>query len=636
MRKKTVYVLLLLALLLISGQGILAQAKVVYWNEWNVVIDNIDTAENRFDVREIYEVAFSGTFRFGSAFIPDNNLTSIANVQVYEAGNLLRQSCLSGAGTYCAERVQGGTSITYYFAQTITDASQNFEIRYTVHGALRSYEGGDQLWWAAIPSEHYGFSIGSSTVTVTLPPDFAPRDGIDPAVTYGAPTQIEVVGNKVVARTINSLGGNDYLEIRVQYPHDPRMAQPGWQEKFDERREFEEKVKPVLDLALIALGILLALGGPLAMFALWYAKGRDPQVGPVPEYLAEPPSDLPPAVVGTLVDEKADLQDVLSTVIDLGVRGYLVIEEKHKAKVLWFGGGSAFTFKRTDKPLDDLQQFEKRIIQKVFSSKLERDLEDLKYKFYQYVPKLQDDLYTELVKRKLVTSKPTTTRNLYVGVGGAILGLAVVLGILALSGMDAYTEALVCVPMALGVAGIAVMAMGQYMPTKTRKGAEEAVKWLAFKHYLENLEKYTSVDAAAKHFEAYLPYAIAFGLDRSWIRRMSRVPSVGIPPWYFPTYRGGAYGRGYRAGTPFPKQSLPSARDVLPGELARRGGGLNEMAGGLSNSMNSISDGLTNMLNSASRTFTSRPSSSGGGGGGFSGGGGGGGGFSGGGSRGFG
>ena len=42
-------------------------------------------------------------------------------------------------------------------------------------------------------------------------------------------------------------------------------------------------------------------------------------------------------------------------------------------------------------------------------------------------------------------------------------------------------------------------------------------------------------------FAAYLGYAVAFGLERTWIRKFSAVPATPIPTWYFPYY-GGRYG----------------------------------------------------------------------------------------------
>jgi uncharacterized membrane protein len=622
MHKKHLLFCLLGLLLILPLQVVSAQSKSAFWEKWNVEIDNIDTTNNSFDVREIYSVSFTGTFRFGIRVIPLNNLEAFRNIQVYEGGYPLQASCSERPGTYCVQVVSGEMTVQYFFNQPVTDDSRLFEIHYTVVGALRSYEGGDQLWWAAIPSDHYGFSIGESTVTVELPPEYAPREGIDPVETSGVDTDIRIDGSTVEARATERLDGNEQLIIRVQYPHDPNAREPYWQADFDEDQDFNENVKPLIDLSMISLGILLALGGPLSMLALWYTKGRDPVIGPVPSYLTRPPSDLPPAVVGTLVDEKADLRDVLSTLIDLARREYLVIEEGRKAKFWIFGGDSEFTFKRTDKPVNNLRNFEKRILRKVFSSKLERSMESLKHKFYKHIPKLQDDLYEELVDQGLFTKKPKSTRDLYSGIGvSVIIGAFLVGTFFASALLENSTGTILCLPVALGVMGLAVVMVGQYIPAKTRKGAEEAAKWQAFREYLKNLEKYEQLETAASYFEEYLPYAIAFGIDDKWIRQMSGVATARMPAWYYPTYRGGGYSGGYRAGTPF-SQNFGG------------GGGLNDMAGGMSTGLNSISSGLTNMLNSASRTLNSRPSSSSSGGG-FSGGGGGGG-FSGGGSSGFG
>ncbi|MBC8171525.1 MAG: hypothetical protein H7X77_07620, partial [Anaerolineae bacterium] len=83
--------------------------RSVFWQRWDVDITNMDMVRNVFDVAEIYDVDFTGTFRFGSAVIPDINLESISNIQVLEAGNPLQQSCSGSFGTFCVENVQEGT-----------------------------------------------------------------------------------------------------------------------------------------------------------------------------------------------------------------------------------------------------------------------------------------------------------------------------------------------------------------------------------------------------------------------------------------------------------------------------------------------------------------------------------------------
>jgi uncharacterized membrane protein YgcG len=615
--------------LLLAG-SVLAQPRSVFWERWDVVIDNVDTTANRFDVTEITDVWFTGSFTFGSRVIALNNLDAIQDVRVREAGRPLQQACTEQPGTFCVTNTRDGLQIRYVFFEPITDRSQRFEIAYTVVGALRIYEGGDQIWWAAIPQEHFGFSIGASTITIQMPPGYGPREGIDPVEVFGTPATITVRGSTVTAQATGVIGGNDRFEIRMQYPHDPQAQVPGWQPSFDAQRAIFENVQPLLDLAALALAALIGLGGPLAMFAIWYQRGRDPRIGSVPAFLSDPPSDLPPALVGALIDEKVDTRDVMSTIIDLGHNGYLVIEEELTSAMFGMSKKREHTFKRTDKTDAGLRRFERRVLDQLFSSnQMEVSLDALKDTFYAAIPKVQDDLYADLVSEGFFRRKPNETRDFWNTVA---VGLFVVAGVIFIAGFaifETITPVTSLVPLALFVTGAAVSFFGTRMPSKTRKGAEEAARWQAFYKYMRYLEDYDSVEAAADRFSAYLPYAVAFGLDRSWVRKFSALERVPIPNWYYPTHIGQRYRGGYRPGTPLPPADY--------GGLARAGEGmsLDTMSEGLAGGLQSMSDGLTDMLDSASRVITSKPQSSGSGGrwsgGGFSGGG-----FSGGGSSGFG
>lgn len=637
MRRNSIAAFFIVITTLIFALPGVAQSRYVFWKEWDVLIDNVDVVNNRFDVTESYDIDFSGQFRFGSAVIPLTNLTTIRNVSVSENGRALERECSERNGTFCVENTSDGLSITYYFFNPIDNDSQRFEIRYTVEGALRIYEGGDQLWWVAIPPEHFGFPIGSATITVEMPAGYGPREGVDPVETYGAPGQINVQGTTITAIVTRQIEGDESFEIRVQYPHHPDAQPASWQASFDEQRNYDERTRPLLDLGLIAISLLLALGGVVGLYALWYMRGRDPQVGPVPTYLTEPPSALRPAIAGTLLDETADMRDVMSTILDLAQRGYLVIEEQQTEGLFGIKSNS-FTFKRSDKATSDLQAHERRLFDALFSSgRMERTLESLRNSFYRVVPTLKSDLYSALVTESLFTTSPQTTRSLYSSIGVVLLVIAGLFMCAASELGSDLSNALFCVPMSLGAVGFLALITGQYMPAKTRKGAEEAAKWRAFREYLVNLEKYADVEQAASKFEQYLPYATAFGLDRAWIRRFASLSNAPIPNWYYPTYLGGRYRGGYTAGTPIPR---PNTLDLAraPGD----GLSLDNVSSGLSGGLENISNGLTSMLDSASRAMTSQPQqsqssgrwSSGGrgwsGGGGFRGGG------SGGGSRGFG
>lgn len=605
MFRRMMVILSILPLLLVVLPAA-AQTRSVFWQRWDVTIDNIDTAANQFTVAETHDVYFTGSFSFGSRVIGRQNTSDIRNVRVFEGDRALTAGCSEARGTFCLSETSDGLSVRYYFFEPVNNATRVFRIEYTVLGALRVYEGGDQLWWTAIPEEHFGFSIGSSTVTVRMPAGFAPREGIDPVVTYGAPTNVRVDGGVVRATTTGTIGGNDHLEIRVQYPHDPAARPATWQAAYDERAAFETGLKPLLDLGAVALSVLIGLGGTLGAFGLWYTRGRDPEIGPVPEYLSEPPSDLRPAVVGTLIDERADTRDILSILLDLANRGYLVIEENQTADLFGIWKSRSFVFKRTDKNFNDLAPHERNVMKKVFSgSKMECTLDSLKNRFYTVIPQVQRDLYKELVAQGFFNVSPNQTRMLWTGAGIVLAVLATVAFALPMAMLDQFSPAFICIPLALVVVAAAMFITSQAMPAKTRKGAEEAAKWRAFREYLRNLERYTAIDEAGGQFAKYLPYAVAFDLERSWIQKFKGIDTVAIPYWYYPTYRGGYYGGGFKAGSPLP---APDYSD-----LARAGGdlSLDRMSGGLADSLNSFSEGLTSMLNSASQVFVSQPASKG-------------------------
>jgi hypothetical protein len=108
----------------------------------DVAISNIDPAANSFTVAEITEVAFTGTFRFGSRVIPISRLEDIRDIRVYENDESLQEDCSEQPGTFCVSDTEEGRSIVYYFFQTVTDSVLVFRLEYTVIGSLRVYHGG--------------------------------------------------------------------------------------------------------------------------------------------------------------------------------------------------------------------------------------------------------------------------------------------------------------------------------------------------------------------------------------------------------------------------------------------------------------------------------------------------------------
>ena len=596
------------------------QLAALAWSRYDV--DILVNTNGTLTVTEIQTIAFTGgqSFRKGFAVIPQARGT-LSEVKVWEDSQTYTPSSSNQPYTFeTSTNDNGDLEIVWYFPPTV-NTTHTYHLQYTVRSGLLFYadRGYDRLQWKAIAPDHDA-PIAAATVTVRVPSGAAVlRAGVSndsPAVSGIAPDQLSAAFDAT-----GSLRSGQGLEVRLDFQHGVVAGSPpAWQFIYD----LQEQYKPLIDLVSLGLFALIAIGGTLLIVMRWYTKGRDPVTGVIAEYVAEPPSDLPPGVVGTLVDERADMQDILGTLIDLARRGFITMEELNTPGFMGIGSSRDFVFRRVaNADQSKLRPYEKLVLDRVVPND-ERKLSELKYKFYQHVSEIQTELYKEVVAAGLFPVRPDTVRSRW-GCGGVgVVAVAFILGMVVLAWLGDVTLSVGLPFVALAIVGGIAAVSGANMPVKTRPGAEAAAAWLAFKRYLSNLNRYAKVDEATDQFEKYLPYAIAFGIERSWINRFARVEAVPMPGWYYP------YGWG---------RIHPGAHSTFGGGVGNLGGGVPSVQGmsdGLAGSLQNMSSGLTSMLNSASSTFSSVPQSSGRSGGGWGGGGFSGGGGGGGGSRGFG
>jgi hypothetical protein len=624
MRKLRLLVLALIATLFLAPNfQARAQSKTLVWDRYDVSL----TIQPNGDLRvvEHQQIRFtSGTFTHGYRVIPLDKTEGISNVSISEPGGQTYQQVGYGGTpyTFTAQTSGGNLEIYWYFPQ-LSNTTRAYDIAYTVHGGVRIYDSGDKLQWIAIDNQR-DFPIEEASTTVFLPPG-AKFMTIDSA---GVNTQWRQSGDGTSVSFVadHGMSASDRMEIGVEFTHGIIPANPpSWQASVDQEESFNRTWRPVLNLLVGLIAVLLALGGPIGVYLLWYTRGRDPKVAGIPEYITEPPDNLPPGILGTLIDERADMQDVVASIVDLARRGYIKIEETETEGFLGLGS-SDFVFHKTNDDLGELTDYEREIMRGIFTGhKTERELSDLKNKFYTRLPDIQKDLYKQLVTHGFFRSSPDRTRKLWIGIGIAVLAVAFVSGFVFFP-LATYAGALTCLPLALGVSGVAALVAGNFMPAKTRAGAEAALRWKAFKTYLSRIDQLKDIKESSDLFERYLPYAIAFGMNQSWVHKFSTMTNTPAPGWYIP------YGIPYGTGGGGRPGGLAS-----PSSMTGSGsGGLQSMSDSLSGGLQSMSDGLTQMLNSTGRVLGSAPSSSGSGGGGFSSGGFSGGGGGGGGSAGFG
>ncbi len=614
-----------------QAQAVAAQGQSFHMDPYNAEITI--NRDGSVDVIETLTYVYdSGTFRRATRHIPLGRVEGITGVAVAELVNGqwvdYRQAPYDYARTSAESTAQPGTFgtmtdggelwVRWIYRPTYGGSTRTFALRYHAAGAIRVYPDHYELQWKAIPPD-WDSPIYESEVQVHLPP------GVDAnSLQIASAPQVEAVreGSTITWRATNVDNG---LEVGVKLPPGALQAsQPSWQAGVDT----QERMAPVVNLALVILSLLIVAGGVLWGVRRWYLYGRDKPVKLLTDYLTEPPSDLPPGLVGTLLDESADVRDVIATVVDQAARGNLLIEQTERGGLF---SSSDFQYTLLNNSVQ--YRFEDMVLAAIFKHGNPVKLSDLKNTFYMDLPPIYAEMYRTLVALKYFPENPQAVRNRNRGLGMAMAFLGGVVIFCSFTVFSDFSPLLILPGIALVITGMIWVMIGGIMPRKTDFGAEQAEKWRAFGRYLEQIQRYTNVQAAADRFQKYLPYAVALGVERQLINQFNSVPAA-MPTWYRPygwyPYPYGQYPVGTAVGErttgagdgPAPAAGIPSFN---PAEA------MQSASESLAAGMQSMSDSFTAMVNSAASALTSQPSSKGGGGwggggGSFGGGGGGGGG----------
>jgi hypothetical protein len=581
--------------------------------------------DGSLDIAETLEFRFDfGSFKRGIREIPLDRVEGISDLRVAELvdGRAIDyqettfnedDDRASGVpGTFGIKEENDKLRVRWIYDET-SFGSKTFRLSYRANGALRAYDDHYQLYWKAIPDDAPG-GINAGQVEVILP------DGYDVgALQVDSEPSINAdrEGDRI---TWTAFSVNDGLEVGIKLPKTGpvQATKPSWQDGVDTM----ERIMVFVNLGMVILGVLLLIGGPLWTIWRWYRYGRDLPVGLHSDYVTEPPSDLPPGLVGTLLDESADVRDVIATVVDQGRKGNLVIRETSTGGLF---GSKDFQYEQTGSHVS--YRFEEMVNDSIFRHGNPVSLSDLKNQFYKDLSPIYAEMYRNLVAMKYFPEDPSAVRTRNVGIGVLFLILAAGVVAAQIFLFDGITLFGMIPTLGLAVTGLVRLAFARSMPRKTDFGAEQAQRWRAFRNYLQQMQQYTNVQAAADKYQQYLPYAVALGVDKELTRQFESVPAA-MPPYYIPM---GWYP--YPVGIPAGGQSMggPGGMSGDGGGAFDMGGAMQSMSEGLGSAMQGMSDSFTSMVNSASSILTSQPTSSGssggwgGGGGSFGGGGGGGG-----------
>jgi uncharacterized membrane protein len=399
------------------------------------------------------------------------------------------------------------------------DSTRTVKLRYRVSNGLRFFDEHDELYWN-VTGDEWEVPIESASAHVRLPAGVSGVRATAFRGAYGSTEQsgVTVVADGVDVQTARGLGMREGLTLVV-----------GWNPGVVHRpTQIEKSAAVVYSNLPLAVPALVFVG----MLRLWRTRGRDPELAPIAAQY-EPPAQMTPAELGTLIDGKPDMRDITASIVDLAVRGYLHIAEIQNDHLfgLFSSKDYTFTLKKTREQWKDLKTHEQDLLDALFGGSVTSvSLSDLKNKFYKHLPGLRDELYDRLVKDGFYTGRPDRVRLLYT-IGGIVAGLAIgfvsswiMIGL----GMQPFAG------VAAGIAsGVIVILFGWFMPSRTSRGTRELEKVLGFREFLSRVEgdRLQRVVKTPEMFEKYLPFAMALGVEDNWAKAFDGIYAQS-PSWY--------------------------------------------------------------------------------------------------------
>ncbi len=269
---------------------------------------------------------------------------------------------------------------------------QEYLIEYKVDQVVWDYGNGPEIYWNVTGSEWDTLIEKSKAIVIS---DFGKIKAIE---TY------EGDGNFSENQAI--FDGNEGLTIVVLIDKDNQLKQPGL-------------IKKMTNLIEGNWGYLLAVLPTCLMMWMWFKKGRDkkylsdnvytksedgkeknvnPFDRPHLPLVYAPIKNLSPAEIGTIVDQKIDVSDIVSEIIELARLGFLKIKKIETKKILGIKT-TEYELTKLNKSNEELNKFQIDLLESIFEKGDQIKISDLKNKFYKKIPTLKTDIYEELEKK---------------------------------------------------------------------------------------------------------------------------------------------------------------------------------------------------------------------------------------------
>jgi uncharacterized membrane protein YgcG len=470
---------------------------------------------------------------------------------------------------YFQQRRSNGVRVYIGDADTLLPAAEYvYQLRYATDRQLGFFADHDELYWN-VTGNGWGFPIDRASARVSLPvPVDAGALTIEGYVGPAGSTERSYVGeiedaSNVQIRSSRALRPREGLTLVMTWPKGV-IAEPTAAEKA------QRLLKDNTGL-LIALVCLVVTG--TYFVGVWRRFGRDPERGVIFPHYA-PPENISPASARHVSKMGYDRKAFTAAIINLAVKGYLEIDESDDEYTLRSIAGA-------DAPL----------------APGERVLLDTLFAERESV--LLDNANHPIMLKAISAHGKSLKRDnyrIYFVTNSIYILPAILIVIVAGLGILFSGQFSVAVVIVLVVTILMIPLFAYLLKAPTKIGRRLLDKIEGFKLYLEvaekdELELKNPPEKTPALFEAYLPYALALGVEQRWAEKFNGVferlradtGQAYAPGWYHGHWA--SAGAAHNLGTMTAKMageigSAISSAATPPGSSSGAGGGGSSGGGG--------------------------------------------------------
>lgn len=398
-----------------------------------------------------------------------------------------------------------------------------YVISYTVDNAIVEYEDGQEIYWN-LTGNSWDTEIKKLSYSIQLPnsveiPDEFMRINTGKEGSEASDGTISKSNNMILGQVDQALNRSEGATVAIKLPSGYLDGLP----QFDQLDTYgldKEKNKPWF----VVFPLLL-----LTLIRQWWYKLRNKNKVKKEIYpIAYPPAGLTSAHVGAYIDHKVDSRDVISLIPYWATEGFI--------KVQGTEDGDMVLFKQSDLP-GDIPEYERDFFYEIFKNRDSITLSQAKNKFGMAYYKVKRKIVRELEGAGYYDSGYVKVFKTF---AWPLICLAMIVGGILSIALAGY----VIIGIGLIIVGLASIFLSLFTAPLSPFGQEIHDELKGLEMFMKDAsedEIKATLDKDPEYFGRMLPYAVAFGLDKQWLKTFDKIYD-SAPFWY----TGYGYGSGSR------------------------------------------------------------------------------------------